>query len=256
MQPSSEDEEDATLADLFADPPDYFPPPKPSTHITYVLQNGDEIKLQLVGHNPLWGHLLWNAGQVVSEYLQNNEAIVNGKQILELGAGAGLPSIVSAILGATNVVVTDYPDEDLIENLKFNIAENEVYIKSRNVAVNIRAEGYVWGSSTTSASPSALASLNSFDLLILADVLFNHSEHGKLISTIRQNLKKPHAGDDSRVLVFFTPYRPWLLDKDMAFFDLAREEGFRVEKVLERVMDWVMFKDDQGVNFNPRLEIV
>ena len=42
----------------------------------------------------------------------------------------------------------------------------------------------------------------------------------------------------------------------MAFFDLAREEGFRVEKVLERVMDWVMFKDDQGVNFNPRLEIV
>ena len=76
----------------------------------------------------------------MSEYLQNNEAIVNGKQILELGAGAGLPSIVSAILGATNVVVTDYPDEDLIENLKFNIAENEVYIKSRNVAVNIRAE--------------------------------------------------------------------------------------------------------------------
>jgi nicotinamide N-methyltransferase len=40
---------------------------------------------------------------------------------LELGAGAGLPGIVSAIKGASTVVVTDYPDPDLIENITHNI---------------------------------------------------------------------------------------------------------------------------------------
>lgn len=42
--------------------------------------------------------------------------------MLELGAGAGLPSLVAAILGAQKVVVTDYPDGDLISNLEHNIA--------------------------------------------------------------------------------------------------------------------------------------
>lgn len=42
--------------------------------------------------------------------------------MLELGAGAGLPSLVAAILGAQKVVVTDYPDGDLISNIEHNIA--------------------------------------------------------------------------------------------------------------------------------------
>mgnify|MGYP001940504038 CR=1 FL=1 len=32
----------------------------------------------------------------------------------------------------------------------------------------------------------------------------------------------------------------------MAFFDLAREGGFVVEKVLEKVMESVMFPEDRG----------
>jgi nicotinamide N-methyltransferase len=53
---------------------------------------------------------------------------------------------------------------------------------------------------------------------------------------------------DSRALVFFTPYRPWLLEKDLAFFDLAEEAGFTVEKVLVRRMERVMFENDPGVS--------
>lgn len=62
---------------------------------------------------------------------------------------------------------------------------------------------------------------------------------------MQQLLKKC---EDSRALVFFTPYRPWLLEKDVAFFDLAREAGFTVEKVLERTMEKVMFEEDPGVS--------
>jgi nicotinamide N-methyltransferase len=42
--------------------------------------------------------------------------------VLELGAGSGLPSLVCAINGAKQVVVTDYPDADLVENLRYNVS--------------------------------------------------------------------------------------------------------------------------------------
>jgi nicotinamide N-methyltransferase len=84
-----------------------------------------------------------------------------------------------------------------------------------------------------------------FDLLILADVLFNHSEHSKLVATVTMALKKAkHA----KALVVFTPYRPWLLEKDLAFFDLAHDAGLHVEMLFEKVMEQVMFDEDPGVS--------
>jgi nicotinamide N-methyltransferase len=85
---------------------------------------------------------------------------------------------------------------------------------------------------------------SGFDVLILADLLFNHSEHAKLIKTVQLTLEKSPA---SKAYVFFTPYRPWLYEKDLAFFDLAREAGFLVTKTLEKVMEKVMFEEDPGV---------
>ena len=52
----------------------------------------------------------------------------------------------------------------------------------------------------------------------------------------------------SRAFVFFSPYRPWLYEKDMAFFDLARNAGFTVNKMFEKVMEKVMFEEDPGVS--------
>ena len=65
--------------------------------------------------------------------------------------------------------------------------------------------------------------------------------------TVQQTLKRT---TDAQALVFFTPYRPWLLQKDLAFFDLAREGGFEVTKVFEQVMEKVMFDEDPGVRAN------
>lgn len=129
----------------------------------------------------------------------------------------------------------------MIENLQYNIDTCPSLPEPKNVV----AEGYLWGSPVEKPKaylPEAERA-EGFDLLILADVLFNHSEHSKLVSTIRQCLKK---GPASQALVCFTPYRPWLLEKDLAFFDLAREGGFTVEKILEEMMEKVMFEEDAG----------
>jgi EEF1A N-terminal glycine/lysine methyltransferase len=153
--------------------------------------------------------------------------------VLEFGAGAGLPSLVCAINGARQVVVTDYPDQDLIENLRYNIKHCAASLD------NIVAEGYLWGNppySLTNHLPSSTED-SGFDLLILADLLFNHSEHTKLVISIQKTLKRTA---DAKALVFFTPHRPWLIDKDMAFFDVARKMGFGVEQVLEKTMEKAM----------------
>ncbi|KAL9111820.1 MAG: hypothetical protein Q9227_003879 [Pyrenula ochraceoflavens] len=135
------------------------------------------------------------------------------------------------------VAVTDYPDLALIENLMLNVSSCSTPSSS-----SVSVQGFLWGD-----SPDKLLartdSAAGFDLLILADLLFNHSEHRKLLSTIQMTLKKiPTA----QALVFFTPYRPWLFDKDMAFFNLAIEGGFSVEKVMEKTLEKVMFENDPG----------
>lgn len=144
--------------------------------------------------------------------------------------------------------MTDYPDPELIENLRHNISANSSLLPS---PPGIHAEGYLWGASTSALLhnlPPAPPTSNkeaTFDTLILADLLFNHSEHSKLLSTILFTLKK---SADAKALVFFTPYRPWLLEKDLAFFGLAREGGLVVEKVFENVLEKVMFEGDRGVS--------
>ena len=166
---------------------------------------------------------------------------MRGKTVLELGAGAGLPSLVCALNGARRVIVTDYPDAELIDNLRYNINHCKLLPTSPSIA----AEGYLWGAPIQDIIQHLPEMDETFDVLILADLLFNHSEHAKLIKTVQMTLKK---SPDSKAYVFFTPYRPWLLEKDLAFFDSARDAGFSVEKTFEKVMDKVMFEEDPGVS--------
>ncbi|KAI4608113.1 hypothetical protein J4E83_009296 [Alternaria metachromatica] len=232
-------EADEESLDLFQEPTDFYEPEKQATFASHQLLSGKELTVRLVGHNPLWGHFLWNAGRTISEYLEENaKELVENRTVLELGAGAGLPSLVCALNGAAQTVVTDYPDAELVENLQYNVDHCELLPKPPKIV----AEGYLWGAPTSNLT-KYLTDGSGFDVLILADLLFNHSEHAKLIKTVQLTLKK---SPNSRAYVFFTPYRPWLYEKDLAFFDLAKEAGFTVAKTFEKVMDKVMFEEDPG----------
>lgn len=200
---------------------------------------------------------------MISRYLlENASSLIQNKTILELGAGGGLPSLICAAHGARQVVVTDYPDAELIENLNYNITTCTQLSNPKNII----ADGYLWGAPVAEIAKSISGSAKEarFDILILADLLFNHSEHQKLVKTVRLTLARtPKA----KALVFFTPYRPWLLEKDLSFFDLVKNNDFgeldadirnndkdelstsgrlAVNKILEEVMDDVMFKEDRG----------
>lgn len=112
----------------------------------------------------------WNTARVTSDYILSNPSLVKGKRVLEFGAGAGLPALSSALAGAEKTVITDYPDQSLVDNMIWNADIN----LSPEVRGKVEVEGYVWGSKVDSLL--GLSGGEGYDLLILSDLVFNHSQ--------------------------------------------------------------------------------
>jgi EEF1A N-terminal glycine/lysine methyltransferase len=48
------DTDDAATPNMFDEPEGYFKPEATATLVSYQLVDGSELKLRLVGYNPLW----------------------------------------------------------------------------------------------------------------------------------------------------------------------------------------------------------
>jgi len=164
--------------------------------------------------------------------------------VLEFGAGAGLPGLLCAGLGASLVVLSDYPDPERIDNLKYNAVEAfKAPGAPKQPEGKIFSQGYIWGKPTEDLLSHLPFGKNGFDLLILSDLIFNHSQHAALLFALQNTMAKP----DGTALVFFTPHRPWLYENDMKFFEMAKATGkLKVEKVVEQKMEKAMFEVDKG----------
>ncbi|KAH8827007.1 putative methyltransferase-domain-containing protein [Flagelloscypha sp. PMI_526] len=182
----------------------------------------------------MMGGCRWNAAKALATYLDEHVDLYYKKNVLELGAGGGLPSIVTALNGAGKVVLTDYPDDSLVDNMLHNVRTN-----LGHDTTNIVTRGYIWGRNVDPLV-SLLEPSQKFDLLILSDLIFNHSQHDALLKTALETLSPGGV-----VLVFYTHHRPHLAHRDMQFFELAKDQGWQCEEVLKRHFD-PMFPEDPG----------
>ena len=83
---------------------------------------------------------VWDCSIVLAKYLEyqnthKSPGFLQGKKVLELGAGTGLAGLASAALGAL-VTITDV--EDVVPQLNRNIALNQ------DVAAQVKATHFDW----------------------------------------------------------------------------------------------------------------
>lgn len=214
------------MGDLFHQPQETV------TTLSHKMVSFEDMQLRLVDKHALWGDHLWNASRWLSGQFLNGLEPIKDLSVVELGAGAGLTSLVAGRMGASLSVVTDYPDPELVENLRWNIQHH-------GLQERVKAVGYRWGDSVDELL--ALNEGNRFDRVLLCDLVFNHSEHLKLFRSVDQ-LLAPHG----LAYCVFTHYRPWLAERDMDFLRLAEEAGWRVTRIAEYLMPMVMFEADRG----------
>jgi len=163
---------------------------------------------------------------------------VRDKCVLEVGAGAGTPSIIAGIRGARKVVITDYPDDFVIQNIQYNINLNFPE-EDRNRIISM---GHLWGKDIEKLlDPVREVGSDGYDIIICADCIFNHFCQKDLLTTLKRCLKQ-----DGTVYVAFSHHKPQWAERDLAFFTLA-ESNFNFKSThLYDVQMKPMYEVDYG----------
>jgi predicted nicotinamide N-methyase len=121
---------------------------------------------------PYWAEL-WPSAVALATHLALHTDLVKGKQVLEIGGGLGLPSLVAASLGAS-VTATDY-------------LQDAVDFAIRNALLNgiadMRFETFDWRKAEGH---------NKYDVLLASDVAYERSQFEYLDKAF-EHLVKPNG---------------------------------------------------------------
>ncbi|KAK6523237.1 hypothetical protein TWF694_006127 [Orbilia ellipsospora] len=215
---------------------------EPGEFVVYTSPKYGDIKLGLANirksDTRLFSHHLWNAGVEVAGMIENGEIDVEEENVLELGAGAALPSLLSALAGARSVVITDYPAPEILENITSNICLNSTILSSSKPP---EVYGHTWGDLSDDV---AKAYTHAFTRVIAADTLWMDYEHENLAKSMLHFLddKNPKA----RVIVVAGLHTG--RQKMAKFWNVAVDTGFEIESIKERDVNGVEreFLADRG----------
>ncbi|XP_034355012.1 protein-lysine methyltransferase METTL21C isoform X2 [Arvicanthis niloticus] len=123
-----------------------------------------------------YGTVVWPGATALCQYLEDHTEELNlqDAKILEIGAGPGLVSIVSSLLGA-QVTATDLPD--VLGNLQYNIFKNTLECTAHLPEV----KELVWGEDLEQRFPK---STFYYDYVLASDVVYHHYFLDKLLATM------------------------------------------------------------------------
>lgn len=121
---------------------------------------------------------IWHAGISLAAMLIESPELVQGRSVLELGAGCGVVSIVAASLGAKRLVITDL--ECARSNIEQNIEQNSHLWTNDITTCDVEFQSLDWLASQIDLH-------ESIDIVVGADIGFDVSLHDpikRVLSTI------------------------------------------------------------------------
>ncbi|MCX7078880.1 MAG: 50S ribosomal protein L11 methyltransferase [Pseudomonas sp.] len=155
-------------------------------------------------HEPPYWSFCWASGLALARYLAERPQWVEGKRVLDFGAGSGVAGIAAAKAGALEVVACDF-DPLAIAACRANAELNEVEL---------------------SYSTDFFAEADRFDLILVADVLYDRANLPLLDEFLSRGREALVA--DSRVRDFQHPaYQRLEMLEAFTLPDLAEPEEFR-----------------------------
>ena len=243
---------------LFAEPPEFFPPPPEGKLVTYTrsvpaerhaVAHGDvaSLPLRLAPKHSLWAHELWNASHFLAKLLDNGQLDVREHTCLELGAGAGLLSLIAALNCASVAVATDYARENDV-SLLGPLAANAAWVNQCREAASqpwsceVAVLPHVWGTDTGDVRAAAGPS-GRYSTIFCADLLFNRSCHADLLVTLDACLVETGTAH-----VAFSHHDPQKRELDLAFFTKAQSCGFAVTHVVDHHFERDLFVENDGLD--------
>lgn len=151
-----------------------------SERIVPLSSGGDIVIRQEASGSGKTGMAVWNSGLVLTRIIQEistqNPTWFSNQQIMELGCGTGLVSIVCHRLGAKSVLATD-GNPDVVANAKRNLEMNKC--DKENAAARILQWGLL----------NAMDFSESVDLLLGADLTYNSGSWRVLAESMEAVLK-------------------------------------------------------------------
>lgn len=174
-----------------------------------------DLEIRIKESMDFYGAVLWPSAMVICHFLEENRDTYNlvDKNVIELGAGTGLVTIVASLLGA-KVTSTDLPD--LLGNLQYNVMRNT---KDRCKYIPVVTE-LSWGPQVKERFPR---DVHYFDYILAADVVYCHPFLDELLDTF------DHLCQENTVILWAMRFR---LDPENGFVDRFRER-FHLEELYD-----------------------
>ncbi|KAF3448197.1 hypothetical protein FNV43_RR08910 [Rhamnella rubrinervis] len=179
---------------------------------TLVVFEHDDVYDNVTGR-ALTGSWIWESALVLAEWMTTQGHLdfpFQGKTVIELGAGAGLPGLTAALLGADRVVLTDV--DTLLPGLLKNVEAN-------GLGDRVEVRRLVWG------SDESLSELEcgEFDLVLMSDVFLDTEETARLAKTLRRVCR-----EGTRIWAA-SEVRPWTIE----CLNELTKEGFGLAELMK-----------------------
>ena len=171
-------------------------------HVAAMLTHSDESHFMLDMANPLpYGIALWSATIALAQDIILKADEFTGKEVLELGAGTGLPGIVAASLAAKKVVQTDK------NNLALTLCKRNCELNHIKTIEHRLADWTLWNDTY------------KYDWILGSDILYAIDMHSHLQQIFESNL-----APGGRVLIS-DPFR----GGSICLLETMEERGWSIE---------------------------